>query len=82
MYNPNLTTSDFHMFRLMKDELRGQHFPSNKVMIAAVKQWITSTGADFCEGGVQALVHRWQKSIANAGDYVEKLYFVAENLLC
>ena len=29
---------------------------------------------------MQALVHGWQECIANGGDYVEKLYFVAENL--
>ena len=43
----------------MKDGLRGQHFPSNDVIIRAVKQWTTSTGADFYECGMQALVHRW-----------------------
>jgi hypothetical protein len=54
----------------MKDGLRGQHFPSNDAVVRAVKQWATSAGADFC--GMQALVHRWRKCIANGGDYVEK----------
>ena len=31
---------------------------------------VSSTGADFDECGMQALVHCWQKHIANAGDYV------------
>jgi len=38
-------------------------------------------GADFYERGVQALVHRRQKCIANGGDYVEEQCFVAKNLL-
>jgi hypothetical protein len=42
----------------MKDGLRGQHFPSYDAIVQAVKQWATSTGADFCERGMQALVHR------------------------
>ena len=29
----------------VKDALRGQHFPSNNSIIAAVKQWVTSAGA-------------------------------------
>jgi hypothetical protein len=29
-------------------------------------------GADFYERGMQALVHRWRKCIANGDDYVEK----------
>jgi hypothetical protein len=65
----------------MKDGLRGQNFPSNDAVVRAVKQWATSAGADFYECGMQALVHRWRKCIANGGDYVEKLCFVAKNLL-
>ena len=71
-YSPDLVPSDFHLFRPMKDGLCGQHFPSNNVVIAAVKQWTTSAGADFYERGMQALVHRWRKCIANGGDYIEK----------
>jgi len=71
-YSPDLAPSDFHLFRPMKDGLRGQHFPSNDAVIRAVKQWTTSAGADFYECGMQALVHRWRKCIANGGDYVEK----------
>ena len=31
--------SAFHLFKLMKDVLYGQHFPSNDAIIAVVKQW-------------------------------------------
>jgi hypothetical protein len=56
----------------MGNGLRGQHFLSNAAVVQAVKQWATFTGADFYECGMQALVHRWRKCIANGGDYVEK----------
>ena len=36
------------------------------------QQWVTSTGADFDECGMQAFVHRWQKCRANGGGYVKK----------
>jgi len=71
-YSLDLAPSDFHLFGPMKDGLRGQHFPSNDAVIQAVKQWATSAGADFYKCGMQALVHRWQKCIANGGDCVEK----------
>ena len=71
-YSPDLAPSDFHLFGLMKDGLCGQHFPSYDAVVQAVKQWATSAGADFYERGMQALVHRWRKCIANGGDYVEK----------
>ena len=37
-YSPDLAPSDFRLFELMKGGLRGQHFPSNCAVIAAVKQ--------------------------------------------
>jgi len=42
----------------MKDGLHGQHFPSYNTFTAAVKQWVTSTGGDFYEHNMKALVHR------------------------
>jgi len=38
--------SGFHLFGLMKDTLHRQHLPSNDDIIAAVKQWVTSTGGE------------------------------------
>jgi len=33
LYSPDLAPSDFHLFRLMKDGLRRQHFPSNNTIV-------------------------------------------------
>lgn len=52
---------------------------SYDAIIAPVKQLVNPTGSDFCKSGIQALVHYWQKCIANSVDYVEKCWFVAEN---
>ena len=41
-------------------------------VIVAVKMWDISTSTDFYEPSMQALVHPWQKWIANGGDYAEK----------
>ena len=71
-YSLDLAPSDFHLFGPMKDGLCGQHFPSYDAIVRAVKQWATSAGADFYERGMQALVHRWRKCMANGGNYVEK----------
>ena len=57
-YTPDLAPSDFHLFRSMKDGLYGQCFPRSDAVTAAVKQWVTSTGADF-ECGMQAFAHYW-----------------------
>jgi len=50
--------SDFHLFGPEKDETE-QHFPRNDTIIAAVKQRVTSAGADFYVYSMQALVHCW-----------------------
>jgi hypothetical protein len=47
--------TDFHLFRLMKDELCGQHFHDNDAVIAAVRKWVASAGANFYERSMQAL---------------------------
>ena len=44
----------------------------NDTMKAVVKQWVISTGADFYEHSMQALVHCWQKCIVSSGGCVEK----------
>jgi len=48
------------------------HWGSGWCVSAAVTATVvTSTGADFYECGMQALVHRWQKSRTSSGGCVE-----------
>jgi hypothetical protein len=64
----------------MKDGLRGQHFPDNRAVIAAVRKRFASAGADFYEHSVQALVHHGENSwpvVLICGI----IAFVAENVL-
>ena len=75
-YSLDLVPSDFHFFRPMKGGLPALYFPNN-ITIAAVKQRVTSTGAEFYERGMQDLVHGWQKCISNGGVCGK----IAENLL-
>jgi len=48
---------DFHLFGPVKNGVYGQHFPSNNAVLASMKQWVTSAGADFYKHGMQAFVH-------------------------
>jgi hypothetical protein len=50
-YSPDL-------YGLMKDGLRGQHFPDNDPVMAAVRKWIASAVTDFYERSMQAFDHR------------------------
>jgi len=46
--------------------------PSNDAFIAAVKHWVTSSGADIYKSSMKVLIHCWREYIANGGDHVEK----------
>jgi hypothetical protein len=54
-YSPELVPSDFHLFGPMKNGLRGQHFPDNNAVIAAVRKWVASAGADSYERSMRLL---------------------------
>jgi len=56
-YRLHLVTFDLHLLGLIKDGLCGHHFPSSDAVVAAVKQWVTSTGTDSYKRSFQALVH-------------------------
>jgi len=71
-YSLDLAPLESHLFRPVRDWLYGQHFLRDNTVIAAVKQWVTSSDADFYECSMQALVHRWWKYVANVSVYVEK----------
>jgi len=54
LYSPDSMPFLFHQIETVKDGLRGQHFPNNYAIIAAVQQWVIST-----EQSMHALVHCW-----------------------
>ena len=72
-YSPDLAPSDYHMFRSLKDSLRGQKFDSDEEVIHAINSWFEQQDKNFFVDGVKSLAHRWGKCVALEGDYVEKL---------
>lgn len=72
-YSPDLAPSDFHLFRHLKESLRGTAFEGDEDVISAVNQWFQDQDEKFFLEGVQALKHRWEKCVQLRGDYVEKL---------
>ncbi|KAJ4451696.1 hypothetical protein ANN_03166 [Periplaneta americana] len=63
---PGGAPSDYHLFEPMKSGIRVQkNSPDKGAINAAVIKWLASVGSDFYKLSMQALVHRWQKSITN-----------------
>ena len=71
-HSPDLAPSDFHLFELLKDALRGTRFEDDESVICAVKTWLCEQETSWYREGTHALVSRWCKAIDVDGDYVEK----------
>jgi transposase len=71
-YSPDLATSDFHLFGLLKRHLSGECFPDDDAVESAVRAWFQQQPKEFYAAGFQGQVKRWDKCLKLCGDYVEK----------
>ena len=71
-YSPDLAPSDFHIFRPLKNHMRGNHFTTDAAVIGAVSKWLRTQPPKFYSAGIENLVGSWNKCIEKNRDYVEK----------
>jgi histone-lysine N-methyltransferase SETMAR len=71
-YSPDLAPSDYHLFDLLKDAIRGKKFEDDEEVITEVKRWLRQRPAQWYREGTQALASPWRKAKDLEGDYVEK----------
>jgi len=71
-YSPDLAPSDYHLFGPLKRELSGHNFTRDNELQNAVQQFFAQHDRSFYEGGIMALIDRWDKCLNKFGDYVEK----------
>lgn len=71
-YSPDLAPSDFHLFRFLKNHIRGTHFDTDDDVMDAVDSWLNQQEESFFRTGIEALESRWMKCISLKGDYIEK----------
>ena len=72
-YSPDLAPSDYHVFRSLKDSLRGQSFGCGEGVIHTINDWFELQDKQFFMNGVNSLAHRWEKRVVLERDYIEKL---------
>ena len=70
-YSPELAPSDFHLFASMGHALSEQHFTSYEDVQQWLHNWFASKEEQFFWQGVHKLPERWEKCIANDGQYFE-----------
>ena len=64
---PGLPLSDFHLFRPLKESLRGRHFSSDETVKTAVRKWLKTQPVEFYNEGICALIKRLKKAVQKAG---------------
>jgi len=72
-YSPNMASSDYHLFGVVKNQMRGQHYETKEALQTAVRQCLRAAGTEFFRKGTFKLPERWEKCVQRNGDYVEKL---------
>lgn len=70
-YSPDLAPSDYHLFASMGHALAEQHFNSYEDVKKWLDGWFLSKGDEFFWGGIHNLPQRWEKCVANEGNYFE-----------
>ena len=69
-YIPDLTPSDYHLFRSLQNDLNEKTFDSNEAVKNESIQLFASKNQTFYESGIMKLTERWQKVIEHNGHYI------------
>jgi GTP cyclohydrolase I len=70
-YSPDLTPSDYYLFSIVKNQIRGQLYETNEALQTAVRQCLRAAGTEFYRKRILKLPERWEKCVQRDGDYVE-----------
>ena len=68
---PPYSTSDYYLFRNLKQFLRGKRFSSNEEAITAVDGYFTELPESHYRNGIQLLDDNWNKLFEFKEDYIE-----------
>lgn len=69
-YLPDLTPTDYHLFRSLKNSLNVKTTAHETAVNTSLEKIFTNTSQTFCEHCIIELVERWRKVINNNGQYI------------
>lgn len=69
-YSPDLAPSDYHLFRALKQYLRGKKFNDFSSIEADLNNFFEAQPSEFWAKGIQTLPDRWQEVLDANGDYI------------
>ncbi|XP_055911087.1 histone-lysine N-methyltransferase SETMAR-like [Eupeodes corollae] len=70
-HSPDLSPSDYYLFRRVKEHLRGKRFDDDSEVMTTIEAFLEGQSKDFFSKGIMGLEKRWDKCIEVLGDYVE-----------
>lgn len=70
-YSPDCAPSDYHLFRSMAHSLSKKRFQIFEDIEKWITDWTATKDAHFFYRGIHQLPERWEKVIANDGNYFE-----------
>lgn len=70
-YSPDLSPTDYHMFRHLDNFLHGKIFNERGEIEIAVDAFFSSLKPEFYRAGIEKLVDRWQKCVDADGNYFD-----------
>jgi hypothetical protein len=68
-YSPDLAPSDYYLFRSMEHFLREKKFKNEEDLRNQLDLYFSSNSAAFYRDGIRQLSDKWEKVIANHGNY-------------
>ena len=69
-YSPDISPSDFHLFRSLQNFLNGTNFNSLEDCKMHLEQFFTQKDKKFWEDGIMKLPEKWQKVVEQNGEYI------------
>ena len=70
-YSPDLSPTDYHIFRHLDHFLARKTFPDDRAVQHAVEDFFASLTPDIFRYGIQSLAKRWQQRVAADGEYFD-----------
>ena len=68
--HPDLTPSDYHLFRNLQNFLNGKNFSNNDDLNLHLAEFFAVKDQKFSRRGIMKLPERWQKVIEQNGKYL------------
>ena len=77
-YSTDLASSDFHLFGLLTDFLRGQYFTNDSEMKTTVSLSSKNVDKELYRAGFQQCARRWEKCVLVNGNWEERWFLTAK----